>query len=109
MFEKYIEEKCVVIDVITRKEEGNEIIPLWSEVVQTDNIVEILLELQQYVQTEFMLLEDNNYISEASFKLENLTFLKVDCTNFLTLLDSKQEKPYLKILVRNSTFQAKIL
>jgi len=109
MLENYIEEKCIVIDVITRKEESNEILPFWTEVIQTDNIAEILMELHNYVDTEFDELEDGNYLSKESFKLENLKFLNIEYTGFLTLLDSKQEKPYLKILVRKSTFQARIL
>ena len=74
MLENYIEEKCIVIDVITRKEDSNEILPFWTEVIQTDNITEILMELHNSVDTEFDELEDGNYLSKESFKLENLKF-----------------------------------
>lgn len=107
MFNKYTECSCISIDVIT-KDSNDNIIPIYSSIVDTDDIDSIKNNLKNLIQDteiEFTNIDDN-FISINNFYFKDLTSLLGEITNnnFLRTIYDTQETPLFKIVIRIGTF-----
>jgi len=100
-------EPCFSIDLITKSDNSDQIINIWSETILSDSIDNVIEYVKRLVpEASFAVVHDNTFLSVDSYysaELKNV-FEEALNKNF-QLLDRANSTPYIKILIRSGTLR----